>query len=450
MFGGAAARRAAIAVVLVVLVAIAWSRFGPEKWSGPWQAPVDLSDRSDEAFAPQVEVDGRRNAVAVWYARTSDGVVVQSATRPAGGSWRGPVDLSSGSRNAGAPRLDVGAQGTAVAVWESDRIAYVGPRVILSAVREPGERWGPPVRLSAAEGAADAPQVAVDPEGNATAVWTKHRGSGKTRVQSSVRRRGGTWQKPVDIGEISVESHGGSASPVVAVDARGNAAAAWTNVGEEDQGIVQSAVRPAGRGWQPPVSLSRPNHRTSASRVMFDARGNVVVRWADYTDLRVRSATRRVNGTWTAPVDLVDANTTGGGLAVSPRGRQTIRWTIHKGGTYAVASRSAGGRWRKRDDLAVGEEIRGATFVVDDEGNAAAIWLTGEGGDAVRAALMPADEDWQETRDIAPHASTSEASGAEVTAVMDQDGRVIAVWGREMYLRGGRINVVQAAIHGPP
>ena len=450
MFGGAATRRAAVAVVLVVLVAIAWLRFGPAKWPGVWQAPVDLSDRGDEAFAPQVAVDGQGNAVAVWYAHTSDGVLVQSATRPAGGSWRGPIDLSSGSRNAGAPRLDVSVQGTAVAVWESDRIAYVGPRVILSAVREPGEDWGPPVRLSAAEGAADAPQVAVDPEGNATVVWTRHRGSGRTRVQSSVRRRGGRWQKPVDIGEISVESRGGSAGPIVAVDARGNAAAAWTNVGKEDQGIVQSAVRPAGRGWQPPVSLSRPQHRTSASHVMFDARGNVVVRWADYTDLRVRSATRRVNGTWTEPVDLVDANTRGGGLAVSPSGRQAIRWTIHNGDAFAIASRSAGGRWRERDDLAVGEEIRGSTLVVDDEGNAAAIWLTGEGGGSVRAALMPAGEDWQEKRDIAPHASTSDASGSEVTAVMDQDGRVIAVWGREMYLRDGRINVVQAAIHRPP
>ena len=105
--------------VLVVLVAIAWSRFGPAKWSGPWQATVDLSVRGDAAFAPQVAVDGQGSAVAVWYASTSDGVVVQSATRLAGGSWRGPIDLSSGSRNAGAPQLAVGAQGTAVAVWES-------------------------------------------------------------------------------------------------------------------------------------------------------------------------------------------------------------------------------------------------------------------------------------------------------------------------------------------
>lgn len=196
-------------------------------------------------------------------------------------------------------------------------------------------------------------------------MWTKHRGSSRTRVQSSVRRRGGTWQKPVDICQISVDSHGGSASPLVAVDARGNAAAAWTDV-TEDQGIVQSAVRPADRGWQPPVVLSRPNHRSSASRVTFDARGEVVVVWADDTDLRVRSATRRVHGTWTAPVDIVDANTRGGGLAVSPRGRQMIRWTRKKGGAVAVASRSAGGKWRKRDDLVLDEEIRGRTIVVDD------------------------------------------------------------------------------------
>ena len=43
-----------------------------------------------------------------------------------------------------------------------------------------------------------------------------------------------------------------------------------------------------------------------------------------------------------------------------------IRWTRKKGGAVAVASRSAGGKWRKRDDLVLDEEIRGRTIVVDD------------------------------------------------------------------------------------
>lgn len=124
MGGGGVARRAGVVVCgLVVLGWLAWSRFGPADTSSPWPAPVDVSAAPFGAAAPEVGADERGDAVAVWQGYTRRGLLVQSAARAAGGSWRRPVDVSSGSRNARYPELAVGAQGTAVAVWRGDRLA---------------------------------------------------------------------------------------------------------------------------------------------------------------------------------------------------------------------------------------------------------------------------------------------------------------------------------------
>ena len=90
------------------------------------------------------------------------------------------------------------------------------------------------------------------------------------------------------------------------------------------------------------------------------------------------------------------------------------------------------------------------TLAVDDDANAAAVWLRGEGGGSVLAALSRAGEDWSAPAELSPEVPVSEASGASVDAVMDLRGTVIAVWGRERQDRGETENVIQAAIHGPP
>lgn len=83
----------------------------------------------------------------------------------------------------------------------------------------------------------------------------------------------------MDVAEISGASHAGAADPRLDVDARGNVVAVWTNVTGDDwgnQGIVQSAARPAGGGWERAVDVSTAGHKSFAARVGLDARGNAI------------------------------------------------------------------------------------------------------------------------------------------------------------------------------
>lgn len=76
--------------------------------------------------------------------------------------------------------------------------------------------------------------------------------------------------------------------------------------------------------------------------------------------------------------------------------------------------------------------------------------MTGEGGDSVEAALLPADDDWHAPIVVSASQPVAEAAGAEAAITMDRRGTAIAMWGRDVLTGDGYDAVVQAAVHGPP
>jgi hypothetical protein len=150
-----AARRAAPLYLLLALLAAAPAGAAPT-----WLEPVSLSTTTRDAYAPQVAVDPQGDAVAVWRRSSGTGDRVQSATRPAGGAWQAPVDLSAPGAIGFDPQVAVDRQGGAVAVWQ--RYDDADNLIVQGATRPAGGAWQAPVDLSAGSNAAD-PQVAVDP-----------------------------------------------------------------------------------------------------------------------------------------------------------------------------------------------------------------------------------------------------------------------------------------------
>ncbi len=62
--------------------------------AGAWGTPFDLSATSQRAERVRVGADAAGDQFAVWQHAENSEYVVQAATRPAGGSWSAPVDLS--------------------------------------------------------------------------------------------------------------------------------------------------------------------------------------------------------------------------------------------------------------------------------------------------------------------------------------------------------------------
>ena len=87
-------------------------------WAAPaWLAPQDLSAAGQHAYDPQVAVDGRGNAIAVWRRSEGTNTIVQAAVRTSGGSFGAPQDLSTAGQNAYDPQVAVDGRGNAIAVW---------------------------------------------------------------------------------------------------------------------------------------------------------------------------------------------------------------------------------------------------------------------------------------------------------------------------------------------
>jgi hypothetical protein len=400
-----------------------------------WLAPVNLSAAGQNGSAPQVAVDTGGDAVAVWTRYNGANYIIQAASRPAGGSWQAPVDLSLAGQNAFNPQLAVDPGGDAVAVWE----LYDGANdIVQAASRTAGGGWQAPVDLSVAGHSAELPQVAVDPSGDAVAVWYRSDGANDI-VQAASRAAGGGWQAPVD---LSAAGQGASGAQV-AFDQGGDAVVVWQRYNGANF-IVQAASRAAGGGWQTPVDLSLAGQSALGPQVAVDPGGDAVVVWQRSNGAKyiVQAASRAAGGAWQEPVDLSVAgqNALVPQVAVDPGGDAVVVWLRYNGAKYIVqaASRAAGG-WQTPVDLSLaGQSAELPQVAVDPAGDAVAVWERYNGAnEIVQTSSRAAGGGWQTPVDLS--VAGQEASEPQVT--VDPGGDAVAVW----YRSNGTNFIVQGA-----
>src|SRR4051812_25276179 len=153
---------------------------------GTWGPTETISDPGQAASAPQVAFDSSGNALAVWARFDGTNARIQSAFRPAGGSFGGLQTISAAGQNASRPQLSIDATGDAVAVWE--RSDGTNLRVE-AAIRPAAGSFGGAQVLSdpGQDGFEPAVGAGPDVDANAAVLWTRSDGV-KLRVQASRRR----------------------------------------------------------------------------------------------------------------------------------------------------------------------------------------------------------------------------------------------------------------------
>ena len=184
-----------------------------------WSMPIDLSSADSPASNAQVAISPQGTSIAVWQHGTSTTATIQAAVHAAGGQWQMPKDISSaGAEN---PQVTVDPQGDATAVWDRSN----GTNTIVQARQLPAgaPTWQTAANVSAAGQNATAAQIAADAQGDLTAVWQRSNGT-NTIVQAAVHPAGAPgWQAPADLSATGQNAE----NPAVAVDPRGNATAVW-------------------------------------------------------------------------------------------------------------------------------------------------------------------------------------------------------------------------------
>ncbi len=136
---------------------------------------VPLSEAGQSAVNPQVAVGPDGATTITWARDNGDNIIIQARTRPAvGGDFGGVVSLSESGRDAKYPQVAVGADGATTITWQRRR----GISVIIQAATRPAGSaiFSAVVNVSAVDGDAEYPQVAVGPDGATTITWARYNG----------------------------------------------------------------------------------------------------------------------------------------------------------------------------------------------------------------------------------------------------------------------------------
>jgi hypothetical protein len=244
-----------------------------------WSAPQPIDNGAGNAGGAAIAMDPNGNGTAVW--SQSDGTRnnVWSNRFVAGVGFGTPVLIENDNvGSAFVVRVAVDPNGNAFAIWQDS----VGININLMANRfTAGGTWGTQQVIGTPKGNADA-QIAVDVNGNAMVVWEQFTGApGIFNIASNRFSPTTGWGTP-----IAVETHAGTRSflPFVALDRSGNAVAVWQQEAADrnHENIFANRFTPAG-GWAAtPIQLINNVGFTHSglARVAIDPRGDAVAIWS--------------------------------------------------------------------------------------------------------------------------------------------------------------------------
>jgi Immunoglobulin I-set domain len=195
--------------------------------TGTWDSIAPISGAMPFVLGLHVAIDGVGNAIALWNQRGVSGYVDVVANRysAATRTWGSAEPLETDDANhAIEPRVAVNVNGEAFAIWlQSAGTAggSAGGRVISSRYT-PGAGWGAATAITTNSPYPGPPRIAIDSAGNATAVWAQ-RGAVIDEIWANRLNTGSGWGTAQRI-ETGTSS---SINPQVGVDGNGNAIAVW-------------------------------------------------------------------------------------------------------------------------------------------------------------------------------------------------------------------------------
>lgn len=261
-----------------------WQNRDPGLWNieasfytaaGSFAGAVVIDGSAQDAYGPQVGFDPVGNAIVVW-----SQTAVWANRYIAGVGWGAPVQIESNPGGASSPQIAVAASGNATVVWEQSGV--VGNDVWANHYDVGSNMWSAPVLLETNDTAtALNPQIACDAAGNAMVVWRQSDGA-RDNIFANRYVAGGGWQGPTLIGSNS----GNAGDPSVAMDVNGNTSAVWAQSDGSVDGVYDNRYT-IGGGWGKAASIEGMAGTANTPRIALDSNGNGFAIWDQGSDIWV-------------------------------------------------------------------------------------------------------------------------------------------------------------------
>lgn len=227
---------------------------------------------------PRIAVDRAGNALATWTQADPTGRSRIFANRSVSGAWGTPmrVDNVAATSNAIDSHIATDAAGNALAIYRFEVTA--SDDAIGASRYTVGTGWSTPVAFDSSNSEIDEAQLAVDPAGNALAVWIE---DGATKhIWANRYTLGSGWGAAERIAVATSSTEGVQ----VAMDAAGNAIAVWMQYAPnvENSAEIMAIRYVAGAGWGVARSIDNETDDVIDPHPVFDASGDAVVVWISF------------------------------------------------------------------------------------------------------------------------------------------------------------------------
>jgi hypothetical protein len=321
-----------------------------------WGTPVSIGSETGSATSPRVAIAANGHAAVVWQQSDwSHSEVWSNHFRPDTG-WGTAKRLPTISTQVSGPRVAIDAFGNAIAVWsQQDSLDTSSSYSIFAAHSFAfyADAWSPPVLLEHSDGRAFGPKVAIDVYGKALAVWTQYDQT-HNKVYSNVFHLGPGWGQPRQINKPTNNPLNEAGDPNVGVDANGNAIAVWVEADNATWPFIWAARCPSfaqGFGtncWQDQKRLSGERKNATTPHVGVDTSGNAIALWDEGGNI---VASRYAVGTgWgqSQTLQLKAGDLTLPEIAIDGQGNGQVVWRQTIGTNYnsaPYATRYAQGGW---------------------------------------------------------------------------------------------------------
>ena len=369
-------------LVAVVLTAVAAALPTDALASPQWLAPFDLSAAGGAALEQKAVFDGQDEALAIWRRRegTTGDFIVQVAIRAPGG----PVacrTFGQGrervcARSCGQRQRGRGGGMGALRRRELPHRGRDSPR---------RGRFGSVQTLSAAGQNANDPKVAIDAQGEATAVWDRTNGAPQTgsTVQGAIRPPGGVFDFAKNLSVPANAIYADWAD--VGVNAHGDTVAVWERGGAYPAAkVIQASFRGPSEAFGPAQSVTDPALVSARNpQVAVEDSGAALLAWPQAPNGSnqdvLQVATRAPGGLFGAgkPVSRGTEDANGYDLAANRNGDAVVVWESIVGGIPRIeaAQRPAGGAFGPVQDVSTSDGAPQLPSVaIDDSGNTLAAW----------------------------------------------------------------------------
>ncbi|MFO8050518.1 MAG: hypothetical protein R6V01_02320 [Thermoplasmatota archaeon] len=421
-----------IALISVTIMPIIASGSEAKIESG-WGMAIAIDDSEERVQNTDLAMDPSGNAIAVW--QQYDGTIynIWSNRYVAGTGWGTPILIENNDAGfAFAPNIVVNPSGNAIVVWaQNDGTKYN----VWSNRYNAGIGWGIAEQIETSNGIDpySSPRIAVDSSGNAIAIWRQYDGTIYNIWSNRYVPETG-WGTPV---QIETQDEGSASSPSIAMNASGNAMVLWYQSDGTRTNIWSSQYVP-GSGWSTAELIETDNAGNAIHpQIAFDNSGNAIAVWSqsDGTSYNAWS-NRYVAGMGWGTAELIETDNTGSArltrIAIDGSGNAVSVWELSRGARYDIWSNRyvVGTGWGTAELIETNDEgsARFPKVDVDPSGNAIAVWRQSDGttGSVWSNRYVP-ETGWGTAGSIEDESAGSMSS---TKIAMDASGNAIAVWSK--------------------